>query len=185
MRKRLLLAVLAVPLAVGTALASPASAATGSPRPPHALTAGARPADFTNIGSITANVKIQGWDGNCITFAHPVIGSVVAMAPCNGGHNWDWVASSDGLQVVMEAHGTNFAIGDSGGQLQLRPYNQTSDSFVSPQNTQFTKNGVFYQGYAFSETNPNFVYMKVGADNATLTPSTAFTIHCVYRFFQV
>lgn len=150
----------------GTANAAPASHSVRA--------ASARPADFTGIGFERDNIKIEGFDHGCLTYAHPVAGSQVATAPCNGGHNWDYILSPDGSQAVFKAFGTSLALADSGGRIVLEPYNQTSDSLAL--STVVTDgNGTGFTETAFAENHSIWV-MATGI-SGNVVPSGVKNVH--------
>lgn len=83
-----------------------------------------------------ANVKVKGWDGECLTYAHPVAGSKVGLVPCASSHNWD---VTSGGNFIAFAHGTALGIGDSGGNVVLKR---------APSGTEMTVGPVWYKDYA-------------------------------------
>lgn len=144
---------------IATAIAVPALAAVAVlPGSGHGMSsassapsvAHAQLMDFTGQSFEQDNIKIEGFDHGCLTFAHPVAGSAIGTAPCNGGHNWNWIISPDGSQEVFEANGTSLVLGDSGGHIVLVPFNKTSAS-LHIGTLVLDGNGMSFRETAFSE----------------------------------
>ena len=170
--KAIIATAIAVPaLAAGVVLSGTASGLSAAPAAPASH---AKLVDFSG-GFETDNQKVEGFDHGCLTFAHPVAGSAIGTAPCDGGHNWDIFMSPDGTQVVLRAHGTQLALADSGGNIVLEPANKTSDSLKVLEPGVVDGNGTVFLPLSFDENQA--VWIMATGITGNVIASRTLNVH--------